>query len=442
VGLDDTLPTDCFDDVLGRSTIGEASVVESFGALLRTCRLAAGISLGELARRINYSKSQVSKIENGIKRPTAMFAKLCDRVLGADGVLAAAAPSQPTRTEATKPGDIWVLGLEESGVFHFAELPHRQILGEAGALLGNSVTRSGPTAVDDHTLAVLRVLFDQYRTLGTMTSPAVVLAPVIAHVHTLRTLAADSSEPMRSDLLLLAARVAEYVGWMSQEAGREAQALLWTDRAVQLAAGRDPQLASFALFRHAEIALCQHNPVRTIELARRAQQDQSVGPRILGLAARCEAQGYALAGDVRGYEQAFERAAALLAVPEHGDGPVLGSASVPDDVALVQGSSLYDLGQPRAAAELLDQQISTIPLDARRARARFGVRRALAHAQNGDIDQACIAVREVLADVAQVDSATIRLDLRELSRTLGRWHTHPAVRDLRQELVTVLYGPG
>jgi transcriptional regulator with XRE-family HTH domain len=416
-------------------------MVDSFGALLRKYRLEAGISLREFARRINYSQSQVSKIENGHKRPALMFAKLCDRELGTDGALAAALPPQPKRAEPPKPDEVWVIGLDESGALHYAELPRRQILTGASALLGYAVTRGGGRpVVDEQTFAALRASFDQNRTLGTMTSPAMVLAPVIAHVHTLRTLAVGSPEPMRSDLLLLAARGAEYAGWMSQEAGRETDALRWTDRAVTLAVGRDPHLASFALFRQAEMAMYQHDPVRTVDLARRAQEDRDASPRIRGLAARCEAQGHALAGDVRGFEQAMARAADLLAVREPDEGPVLGSASVPDEVALARGWALYDLGRPREAAELLDEQLAVIPRSARRARARFGIRRALAHAQSGEIDQACAAAREVMVDAAQVDSATIRLDLGELSRTLGRWHTHPAVRDLRQELVTTLYG--
>jgi transcriptional regulator with XRE-family HTH domain len=418
-------------------------MAESFGALLRKYRLDAGISLRKLASEINYSQGQVSKVENGLKPPSAMFAKLCDRVLGTDGVLAAALPPQRDRTEPARPDEVWVLGLDESGAVHYAELPRRQILaGAAGALLGFAVTRGGQPIVDEQAFAVLRASFDQYRTLGTMMSPAMVLGPVIAHVHTLRALAVASPEPMRSDLMLFGARVAEYAGWMNQEAGSEPDALRWTDRAAELAAGRDPHLESFVLFRKAEMAMYRHDPMRTVELARRAQRDRTASPRILGLAARVEAQGYALAGDIRAFEEAMERATDLLAVREPADGPVLGSASVPDEIALVRGWALYDLGQPREAAELLDQQLVMIPRSARRARARFGVRRALAHAQSGEIDQACVAAREVLVDAAQVDSATIRLDLRELSRTLGRRHTHSAARDLQQELVTMLYGPG
>ncbi len=415
---------------------------ESFGALLRKLRLDAGISLGRLATRINYSKGHVSKIENGLKPPTPMFAKMCDRELGTDGVLAAALPATAVpaeAAEAAEPDDVWVMELHENGL-RFAELPRRQVLAGAGALLGYAVTR-GPRTVDEHTLTILRASFDQLRALGTTTSPTIVLAPVIAHVHTLRTLAVDCEEPGRTELLLLAARVAEYAGWMSQEAGQESHALRWTDHAVALAAGRDPHLASFALFRQAEIALYRHDPLRTVELAQRAQLDSSAGSRILGLAARCEAQGHALAGDVRGYGRALERAAELLALREKTDGPILGSASVPDEIALVRGWALYDLGRPGEAAELLDAQLAAIPPSARRARARFGVRRALAHAQHGEIEQACAAAVEVLTDVAQVDSATVRVDLRELNRTLNRWSTHLAVRELQPELVTLLRVP-
>ncbi|MFC4854628.1 helix-turn-helix domain-containing protein [Actinophytocola glycyrrhizae] len=409
-----------------------------FGTLLRNLRVAAGMSLGELARQIRYSKGQVSKIENGHTKPSPGFARQCDHVLATGGTFSALLRQEPRRAETAPSEDVWVLELDEDGTLRYTEMPRRQVLMGAGALLGYAMSRSARPAIDERTFAGLRGSFDQHRALGTMMSPSLVIAGVIAHLHTLRTLAVDNPEPMRTELMLLAARVAEYAGWMSQEAGREADALRWTDRAVTFAADHDPHLASFALFRHAEVALYQHDPARTIELARMAQQDRTAGPRILGLAARIEAQGHALAGDVSGYGAALDRAAELLATREENDGPVLGPASVPDDLALVRGWSLYDLGRPGEAAAVLDRQLHLIPLTARRARARFGVRRALAHAQDSEVEQACLATWEVLADVAIVDSATIRLDLRELNRTLNRWHSHHSVRELRTELVPLL----
>ena len=410
-----------------------------FGELLRNSRVASGMSLGELARKINYSKSQVSKIENGHARAGRMFARLCDEALGTGGTLAAAVSPEPRKTESPPLDEVWVLELDETGSLQFTERPRSQIVAGAGAALGFASDRGRQPAIDDHTFALLRRSFDDHHVLGTMTSPKLVLGQVIAHLHTLRTLAVDQPEPMRSNLLMLAARAAEYAGWMSQEAGREGDALRWTDRAVLLAGERDPRLASFALFRHAEVALYQHNPVRTIELAKLAQRNQLAGTRILGLAARCEAQGHALRGDASAYEEALERAAELLANKEESPGPVLGPASVPDDLALVRGWSLYDLGRPGESAELLDHHLPEVPLSARRARARFGVRGALAHAVNGSPEQACAVAWDVLADVATVDSATIRLDLRELHRTLNRWRGLPDVLDLQSALLRLLY---
>ena len=409
-----------------------------FGELLRKFRTDAGLSLGELASQTNYIKGQVSKIEHGRASPSPGFAKMCDRILATDGALAAAVREKPQPSRTATPEDVWVLELDGDGSLRYAELPRQQVLAGAGALLGYATARSARPAIDEGTLAVLRESFDHHRALGAMTSPALVIGPVIAHLHTLRTLALDNPEPMRSKLLLLAARVAEYAGWMGQEAGREADAMRWTDRAVALAADHDPHLASFALFRYAEIALYRQDPARTIELARQAQQDRTAGPRILGLAARCEAQGHALACDADAFEEAMDRAAALLAVHDQGTGPVLGPASVPDDLPLVRGWSLFDLGRPAEAAESLHQWLPSIPATARRSRARFGVRLALVHATLGDVEQACVAAHEVLDDAAAVDSATIRIDLRELNRTLARWQTRDVVGELRIKLLPLL----
>lgn len=412
--------------------------MSEFGTLLRNLRLAAGMSLGELARQINYSKSQVSKIENGHKQPSPGLARLCDNVLKTDGKLSTALRVTPRPAERAPSDEVGVLELDEDGTLRYTELPRRQVLAGAGALLGFAVTRTVRPAIDEQTFTLLRGSFDHHRALGTMMSPSRVIGQVIAHLHTLRSLALDNPEPMRSDLLRLAARVAEYAGWMSQESGDEANALRWTEKAVTLAAEHDPHMASFGFFRQAEIALYKQDPPRTIALARMAQQNRAAGPRILGLAARCEAQGLAQAGDFSGYEEALDRAAALLATHVQNLQPVLGPASVPDDLTLVRGWSLLDLGRPQEAAELFDQQLPEIPATARRARARFGVRRARAHAESGEVDQACVATREVLADVALVDSATVRIDLLELNRTLSRWRGHRAVQDLQAELLPML----
>lgn len=420
----------------------------SFGANLRRIRERSGTTLAELAVKINYSKSYLSKIENDLKSPTPDIARRCDAVFGTAGLLSAlVGPSEARENgENGESGEdeAWAVVGDAGGEQRFHRLQHARALPGLGAAPGFPLTgrAAQPAAVDESVLDGLRAAFGQYRLLGTASSPGTVLGPVVAQVNSLRALAvAGQPGPIREQVLLLASRATEYAGWMSQEAGDEAAASWWTHRAVAFAAaGGDHHFASYALVRQAEIAMYRQDPLSTIDLARRAQAARDTGPRIRGLAARCEAQGLALIGDADGYHRALERASGLLAErdPAVPGAPHLGSASVSDEIAVSHGWSLYDLGRPAEAAEVLDAQVAGIAAGARRARARFGARRVLAHAAGGEIEYACALAPAVLEDARYVDSATIRADLRELAKVVARWHCHPGVRELRLELGTLL----
>ena len=398
----------------------------SFGELLRECRLAAGLSIGQLAKRVHYSKGYLSKIENDLKLPHETMARLCDGVLDAGGGLIAAARS--ARDQAAQRAT-------DAGL----RLGRRQVL-VAGTALGVALA-GGPRPVPDEKVVTgMRTSFEHLRALGMQTSPVVVLEPLIALVRTVHALALENPEPIRARLLLLAARIAEYTGWMNQEAGDEQSAVSWTRHASELArAGGDREIVSYAFVREAGLALYRQDADSTVELARQAQRVDRASPRTLGLASRREAQGHALAGDRSSFDRALDRAAHLLAesTPDIAAYPALGS-SAPDPAELAGGWSLCDLGRTAESAALLDRAVARLPVAARRSRARFGARRSLAHALAGEIGQSCATLAGTLDDAAHVDSATVRLDLRELARTLGRWHNHGAVREVYPELRRVL----
>ena len=414
-------------------------MTDSFGARLRSLRISAGMSMGELAKRINFSKGYLSKIENDHRPPSALVARQCDHVLGAGGELTALVPvAGQAAPDTGTDGELWVMSLAGNG-----DLGFRPVVDHTETGLDAVFTDGARSELDQVVVDGLWAAFAEFRKLGQVTSPVAVLGTVIAHVHTLRTLAADNQEPIRTGLLLLAARVAEYAGWMSQEAGDERSALWWTNRAVRFAdAGRDTRFASYAFVRQAELALYRQDGLATIELAGHAQADAGAGPRILGLAARVEAQGHALAGDQDAFLRALDRAAEWLATADPAAaGPVLGSSNVDDEVSLARGWALWDLGQPAESAAILDRQVVRIPVTARRARARFGARRALAHASSGEVEEACAVAAAVLTDARYVDSATVRVDLRHLTRTLARWRDHAEVRSLYPELTRALNRP-
>ncbi|MEV6603673.1 helix-turn-helix transcriptional regulator [Kutzneria sp. NPDC051319] len=391
---------------------------ESFGELLRECRDAAGLSMGELSRRVNYSKGYLSKIENDLKPPNPTMAKLCDAALEAGGRLIEAARSPRT-------------------------LDRRQVLA-AGTMVGMALAAGSRPAfrpmLDDGVLDGMRASFENLRALGMRTSPVVVLDSLKAQVGTATALAVNSQEPTRSRLLLLAARIAEYTGWMSQEAGDDPGALAWTRRASELAkAGGDSEIESYAFVREAGLALYRHDPMSTIDLARQAQRVGHPSARIRGLALRREAQGHALAGDRYACDSAMDRAVELLSQSTSDNRyPVLGSTA-PDPIGLARGWALCDLGRTVEAAEVLEVELARLPEESRRNRARFGARRSLAYALAGEIDQSCLTLAETLDDAARVDSATVRMDLKDLARTLGRWRGHRTVREIHPSLSRVLH---
>jgi transcriptional regulator with XRE-family HTH domain len=417
-----------------------------FGEELRRRRLAADLTLTGLARLVHYSKGQLSKVERGIKMPSRELARLCDTALDAGGALTSLVREKPSGTGVTIAvgGDeeVWLMQLSTDGQSWFQPMSRRQAVAVgAASIAGISIGRPGVSAnVEDTTLlSIFRSLFDQYRQLGQVTDPGLLLPALIAQTHTLQELSRDAGSHTRKELLMLGSRYAEYVGWLVQETGNEQAALWWTRRAVDLAtAGDDHHFAMYGLVRHALVTLYREDAEQTIELAQRAQSSK-VPLRIRGLAAQREAQGHALAGNYDACMRNLERARTLLArhTPDS-DAPVIGTSNLADPAEMIKGWCLYDLGRPRAAAEIIDRQMAHVPQQALRTRVRYGVRRALAHAASGEVDHACHLTAQLLDSAITLGSATVAADLRNLARTLSRHPRNAPVRDLAPKLSTAL----
>ncbi|MEV7024266.1 helix-turn-helix transcriptional regulator [Kitasatospora sp. NPDC093558] len=466
---------------------------EEFGPELRRRRIAAGLTLTRLAELLSYSKGHLSKIERGHKAPPPEFARRCDAQLDAAGALERLLPAEPRPSQSARSGrsglsarDSRDIGEQGAGAPPFRGeredvrrpegLGRRRLLAAgATSLLGAGLagpltsippatvptTPSPATPVADSPVAeslieesapveIFRAQFDQMRRLGQTTAPSTQLPKLTAQTHTLGQLAARAGTANRSRLLALAARFAEYAGWMAQEAGDDATALSWTARAVEFAeAGGDHHLASYALVRRALVTFYAGDATRTVQLVEAAQAGH-LPPRIRGLAAQREAQGHALTGDRDACLRSLDRARELLAAADaesgtgsgHGDGagaPVLGTTSLADPAAMVTGWCLHDLGRPAQAAEVLDREYLRIPAHAIRSRARYGIRRALAHAANGQPEHAGTLAAELLPLVPGLHSATIRADVRRLARELHRFRADRTVRDIEPLLARALH---
>jgi hypothetical protein len=387
-----------------------------FGEELRKKRLTAGLSLAQLAQMVHYSKGQLSKVERGIKAPSRDLARLCDTVLEAKGQLTSlASPRSANRRQVLTAGALAVPSIYLAGVGTYGDNEQTDLPG------------------------TFRSLFDHYRKLGQTSAPGILLPVLAAQVSVIEEIAKNSGKNTSRALLTLASRYAEYTGWLVQETGIESGALRWTQRAVNLAnAAGDPDFAAYGLVRHALVSMYQGDATLTTQLAVRAQST-SLPPRIRGLAAAREAQGHALAADYDSAMRALDRASTLLSAANlDTDQPVIGTGNVADPAQMTKCWCLYDLGRPREAARIIDEQLATMSRTATRAQARYGARRALAYATAGDIDHACQLTADLLDDATRVRSATIATDLRALARTLRRHQKNSTVRDLSPRLDTAL----
>ncbi|MBX9399345.1 helix-turn-helix transcriptional regulator [Streptomyces sp. TRM72054] len=393
----------------------------SFGGELRRLRESANMTLEEVSKEVSCSKGHLCKIERGDKKPTQGLARRCDAFFGTGGRLARMLDTSTSTGTGRAQGRREVLATGVGSLL-------------AGALEGQGRGLwEGDAALPPTTL--FHDQLQQIRMLGQAGTPTALLASLSTQVTTITRMATHCLGRPRSELLVSASRFAEYAGWMAQEAGRVADALDWTAQAVELAqAGGDTDLADYAMVRRALIALYNNDARQTVELVEKAQHSR-VRPRIRGLATQRAAQGHALAGDESACLNELDRARALLAVDDaSNDGPVLGPTHVPDLVSVVTGWCLHDLGRHQEAAEILDRECRRVPSHAVRTRVRYGLRRALAHAASGEIEHACAVTRELLMFTDLAPSATIRTEVRRLDRELGRFRSHPAVREVRPGL--------
>ncbi|MFG3054030.1 helix-turn-helix domain-containing protein [Kitasatospora sp. NPDC048239] len=117
----------------------EPDDARGFATALRARRLAAGLSQADLARRVHYDKSHISKVENGDKPATADFARACDQALRSGGALVRLA----TRGQCPYPG-LASFKAEDERWFHGRERARAELLGLLAERLAD---RGGPVLV-------------------------------------------------------------------------------------------------------------------------------------------------------------------------------------------------------------------------------------------------------------------------------------------------------
>ena len=111
----------------------------------------------------------------------------------------------------------------------------------------------------------------------------------------------DTRSPVRGEFLGLAARFAEFCGWLSQDQRRYPDAERWTSKALDFAqALDDPHLISYTLMRRSNIATETGRGHDALLLAQAALRPRPLTPGLRAVAYRQKAAALALLSDERG----------------------------------------------------------------------------------------------------------------------------------------------
>lgn len=367
--------------------------VGDFGVELARLRAQRGWTVRELARRACVSEGQICNLESGRRNPTSAAAAACDAAIGAGGVLV-----------------------------ELAETARR------------SSPVDSPAKVDALVVGYARIL-EELKDIGRSSGPRFVDAPLRSIARTLTDSAAHAEPDRRDEVWLLASKVAEYTGWMAQEAGNFSEALRWTDLAVRWGAnGGDRSMAAYALVRRAFIAEHRGDPPTAISLAGQAAEHPAATQLICAHAARREAQGHASVGDHGACREALERSRGH-AHQDNRNGARWGPRIENGNPRLIEASCMTSLGRFEQAADIFAFELDRHPVAPQdnNSRTRFTIRRATAMAGIDHLDQACSAIEALLPMIRNLDSATIRS---ELGRFVAQTRTRRATPGQRHVLET------
>ncbi|HEX3956998.1 MAG TPA: helix-turn-helix transcriptional regulator [Trebonia sp.] len=388
-----------------------------FGSEVRRLRMAAGKSLDALGTEVYLSRSQLGKIEQGDARGSYQLALSLDTALDAHGRLTRLFLEECARVGPVAPDiDILARGDPEG-----ARDPDPD--GEAAAATARlQMLRARSHQAGPH--AIVHDLGDDIAQLYNLAGGA----------------APDAANPVWPVML----RYAELLGWTAQETGHDAIALRWT-RAMADWAQRlgDTDALGYALIRQSQRARRRGDADTAVTLARQAGAMGGISPRLAQYAAQREAQASALAGDEAAYRKALDRYQTLVATspqtgPDATQLPLWGPAPDPafERSRLLEATCLVDLAGFRTATALFDQGMARLGTP-RTGYARLAIRHAIAYAHIGEPEHACQIMLGSLPTVASQGSASLRDDLRLLTRALNRHRRSPAVRVLLPDLTTV-----
>lgn len=238
---------------------------------------------------------------------------------------------------------------------------------------------------------------------------------------------------------VLAARYAEFTGWLLQDSGDDLGALRHTDRAVELAeASGDISLTTYNLMRKSSVLTSVREWQRARSVAQKAVTlAEQVAPDLLPVCLRQYALTQSYLRDEREAKPALQRALDLTK-PTLGDSANdLSAYCTTSYVRMEAALCLLTLGNSAAAATACVEALEHWPAALVRDQSLCLTRLAVARCQLHQVEEACDAAQRAVERVKVAPSARAIHMLRLTSHKLQPFKGTPAVRELTQALAEV-----
>ena len=394
-----------------------------FAEELRALMTERSISGKALARQVLCDPALICRYRTGKQAPSAKMARWIDNALGAEGALAALAGPDRRAVLAGSllAGSMLAIGPDTRDLLAWAERhpPHIS------------------TAVVDS----LAELLTSQRRADDVLGSAVMLQPGLAQLTAVENLVRQASGPVRPALLHIAQQWAQFGGWLCRNTASFAQATIHIGHSLDWATELDDRtMTATALTNKSEMAAYTADTSRAISLAQAAQQDTRAATGQRALAAIFEARGHGLAGDHAAAERklgdAHDLAAALADRPQ--DHRPWSYWMRPAFFRNEEGITCAHLAaDPRwhaRAVSLLETADDGTPTGVW-ASAQNRTYLAFAHAQAGDVEQACAVAVRASGAVRAAGSAKTTLVLARVHADLQTRHPDdPRVAELTDAL--------
>jgi transcriptional regulator with XRE-family HTH domain len=221
---------------------------------------------------------------------------------------------------------------------------------------------------------------------------------------------------LRTDLLRVESRWAEFASWLSNDAGDWRRRDAWADRALRLAREADySDVVAWILLWRSRWATEQHDARHAITFAQAAGRTAGISNRIRALCALKEAHGHALAGDDLACERSLADAHGRLDRDTADDDPWdgVGRRNVTRPYVVADEARCWLWLRPRKAIVIFEEASRLWPHDCTSHRGVHQARLALACAVAGEPDR---AAAEGIAALEIAQTTRSHLNVRELKR--------------------------